>query len=101
MASLHSGGDPGAQLRLLEQVVGELLAPGPQLGRRLELVDEAQDAIVELAAQAVLAVVGHVVEHRAGTVEQPLEDPVLDGPGQPPRRLGAEAVWSSSRCSSR
>ena len=38
-----------------------------------------------------LAIVGHVVEHRPDAVEQPFEDPVLDGAREPPGRLVAEA----------
>ena len=63
-----------------------------RVGRGLELVDELQDAGVELAAHAVASVVGHVVDDGPQPIEQPLEDAVLHGSGQPPRRLVPEAV---------
>ena len=62
------------------------------VGRGLELVDQAEDLLVELATQPVLAVVDHVVEHGSGAVEQPDEDAVLHRPGEPPRRLVAQAL---------
>ena len=62
------------------------------VGRGLQLIDQADDLLVELAAQPVLAVVDHVVEHGAGAVEEPDEDAVLHRPREPPRGLVAQAL---------
>ena len=82
---------PGADLGAGQEVPGELLAPGPQLGGGLQVVDELQDAGIEGLAHPVASVVGHVVEHGPHAIEQPFEDPVFhrstlicrgrDGPG--------------------
>ena len=81
---------PLPHLGLGQQVVLELLAPLEQVDRRLQLGGQQAQAGVELPAQVVVAVGGHLLEHGAGAVEQPVEDAVLDRARQPPRRLGAQ-----------
>ena len=51
----------------------------------LEIADQGLDAELELLAELVLLVAGHVPEDRACARDEPLEDLVLDGARQPPR----------------
>ena len=93
LASVQRRRDPGAQLGALEQVAGELLALGPQLGRRLQLVDEAAGSARRAGGAGRGR--GRWPCRRARLAAPSSSRSKMrssTAPGQPPRRLVAEAV---------
>ena len=57
----------------------------------LELVGQVAHPAVELLAELVFRVGGHLAEHVAGPVDQAVEDAVVDGLRDPPRGLAVVA----------
>ena len=77
---------------MAEQFAFDLLAPRRELGGVLEPVGKVAHPDVELLAELVLGVVVDLVQKLSSSVEQPVEDAVLDRAGQPPGRLPSEPL---------
>jgi hypothetical protein len=75
---------PSAQLGLGDEVGLELLPPLPQRGRGLQVDGQLGQPRLDLAAQLMVGVAHHVGERPAGTVDEPIEEPLLDRTRKPP-----------------
>src|ERR1700704_752535 len=90
------GADPGraepvAQLGVVEQLALQLLTARAVLGRVLEALRELVDPVVQPGPELVVGIGIDGVEEAAESVEETVEDAMVDRGRDPPRRLLLEA----------
>src|SRR6478735_2129686 len=83
--------EPVAQLGVVEQLALQLLTAYAVLGRMLQTIRELVDPVVQASPELVVGIGIDGVEEAAETVEETIEDAMVDRGRHPPRRLLLEA----------